>query len=61
MTNEELIKICNKIDMYESFNSIITEYTKKNLKSLLISGANPKSDNFKERFPDEYYLFCRLS
>lgn len=61
MTNEELIKIYNRIDMYESKDSIVTEYTKKNLKSLLIAGANPNSENFKERFPDEYYLFCRVN
>lgn len=61
MTNEELVKICDRIDRYKSDGSIVTEFTKKNLKSLLISGANPKSDNFKDRFPDEYYLFNRLN
>lgn len=61
MSNEELIRICNEIDSYKGKDSIVTDYTRKNLKSLLISGANPVSSNFKDRFPDEYYLFKQIT
>lgn len=61
MTNEELITVCNLIDKCHSHNRIVTNYTKMALKSLLISGANPDSQSFKERFPDEYYLYCLVT
>lgn len=58
MDNEELIRICNAIDDYDnSYDFKVSDFTKKNLKSLLISGVNPHANAFIDRFPDEYHLY----
>lgn len=58
LTNEDLIEICNAIDAYDNeYDILVTDFTKRNLKSLLLAGADPYSSNFKERFHDEYHLY----
>lgn len=58
MDNEELIRLLNAVDEYENISDFhVTDFTKKNLKSLLISGVNPRSDSFISNFPDEYHLY----
>lgn len=61
MNNEDLIKYCFAIDQCDiSDDPNITERTKKQLKSLLISGCDMRSDKMREHFPDEYCLFLKL-
>lgn len=61
MDNSDLIRYLNAIDRYNNESDfLIDENTKRTLKSLLISGVNPDSDNFKDKFVDEYYLYRKI-
>lgn len=61
MDNNDLIRHLNAIDRYNSESDfLVDENTKRTLKSLLISGADPDSDNFKDKFIDEYHLYRKI-
>lgn len=58
VTGKELIDLINAIDKYDDTDDFLVDNTtKSNLKNLLIGGADPNSDNFQDKFRDEYHLY----
>lgn len=55
MNNSELVRLLDKID--DSEKAGFGKVTRSSLKSLLIAGCDPESNNFKEKFCDEYILY----